>query len=1496
MTTLNPFTTRDKDKDDDRPLDPFGPPSTTRSGPELLRRAEPGSRTPAPLVSIGRRFRDLGGTRESILDGTAFDRTSRTAKALTAFTPQERRELFPLLGFEPDFLSSVEAELGLTPPGLPSRPKRPAPFVTLFNEKTPRFFGEDVAAPLLGALGTALDQPAAIERARGDVARATGQERFGQRGPVPLGPGVVAGIELTSPTRTLFTGSEEVFRAEQAALGEAKTFFTTGKFVSLEEAIAEWQAVHPAIRFPTEIAVEILATAGIPWAQRLLSGGRKVAEESVEGAVKRAAANTRRVVDDAIDAVDDDARDEVRRLFTDDDGLPIVRGGADGEEAAEEAARRSIQRPPKRRPRATGRPEKSPTVQQLRSEARGQRALPPKERALAADEARPIDPGDLFYVGKDPEFHATTLLHDSSLAELIRRVPIVRRIAGIVSPNVANAANKVYMIAAKRRLFLEVENGRVVNAARAFGDDLKQAFGFDGTGRTTRLLPRAGANLDTPSAFTIDDLLKNPDKYQLTDAQRGLLQSLSDTQTYQLRQMQAAGVDIVEIDDLYLHRIVKRTRRGSGSVSERIKSAVDAVTHGDSGLEPPPRLGGQPRPPGKRAPQLTRVVDDLDSFLPEMEKRGLVFERDQVKRLTARLQAGNELLANQWQRNRLAELGTPLKERVKQATLEETKAFNTAAKAYRETVKKFDGTPSAANRTARERAAEKVKEASRTLDEATAKARRLKLGESLTPDEVILGPEFAKEAQRFIFAPPQDNVISGVNDAFRLLRALKTTLDNSQAFLQSQALFFRNNTAWWRAQGLALKSVVREPTEFLFAGRGIAAAPLRLPGVVGLPFRASNRAFEWGTFVGQVELYRARRMAAFAGRYHIPPATGGLETLSRAERQALGQLGSAIRKGLGVESYAHLGVSEFQALMESIVLFAPRFLRANAGLMMQAFTPGPGGNEARRILGSLLAGGFAVTAAMNWASDRKLPNVTDPSDPGWLLFHLPGTRTRFNAFGPFYSLMRAMARTGDHMAKGEFTEAAKVGQRFLESKSGLPVQAARDTIQVVVAEDPRTFEGRELKRSPLGVVTHIAREFFAPISTEEIVVGILEGRPEAVGEFFGLAARGSPFNQMDILFRQQKDINPDGNPFSEANTAERREMERRYPELAAQLDARSRGSFGTANRRSIEIGERLHDETLAIWTEMSPRMLRGEPGAAGAFRARVGAKLGDAATARREVFNDIKPRDPEDAADELDTALFTYFGLFAGTIPEGGVLNPDTREVDWDEFNRRLTELEREWEQTSLEHFGQANYILTYVEEQSGSQDLPEALRDYQEVTRLLRRLGWFDLWRTTPQVVKLSPDTQAWLEDGFRARSENRFEAWILEQEGPPDRVRAAIRQVDEWTDAHKRGLRAENPELDRAMVLYYGSPPVTAEVQAEFVSMVDGPFELRFVLSGKGRRLASDDRDALIGAGIDSVAKLARLTPERLANITGRRVETIRRWNWIGQAQAILRGIGRE
>jgi len=341
-------------------------------------------------------------------------------------------------------------------------------------------------------------------------------------------------------------------------------------------------------------------------------------------------------------------------------------------------------------------------------------------------------------------------------------------------------------------------------------------------------------------------------------------------------------------------------------------------------------------------------------------------------------------------------------------------------------------------------------------------------------------------------------------EVLQAFRSTMTSFDLGSSFLQTQSTITRNPVVWGRAMGAGLLSIAQEPlafvaknrdlidrgikqgaitppSEFLFADRGLSSLPGRIP-VVGQALKASNRFMQWNVFVAQTELYRAME----------GNGSKSVDELVKFARQ--------IRNQTGTESYAIKGIRPNQQMVETIAAFAPRFTRGLSNTIFAAFTPGPTGDEARRVMAGVIGGMTALTVAANYATTGKAPNYTDPYKEDWGRFKLGVSYV--SAYGPFHSYFRALARMGYSMAHGQPLQATKAMLGFFNSKEGIALRAGRIGLNVVANTRTYNGEGQLIDASPQGMVNFMRD--FAPITPANVATGVAKGQPESLLNIFNV--------------------------------------------------------------------------------------------------------------------------------------------------------------------------------------------------------------------------------------------------------------------------------------------------------------------------------------------------------------------------------------------------------
>ena len=979
----------------------------------------------------------------------------------------------------------------------------------------------------------------------------------------------------------------------------------------------------------------------------------------------------------------------------------------------------------------SGRPR---TINDMIREAKGQRALTPEERAGISDALRPIDEGGLLYkIDDDFERHARDLLQpDTPIRRALRGVPGVKQVVALWTPAQMERTNPIAMIGLRKDMFLETEMLHARTAVMRWQLDADRFFRFRKSGSllarivrpnidqpvvATRVQAAEGVSTRAKSFGTIDDMLENPQNYILTSQQQAVIKQGQDMTTQLLRDAQRLGVDAVEMTEAYWHRIV------TAGPSETLSGTM--ITK---------RVGA------RKGHTLQRAFKDVEEGIEE----GYRYETDPGIRLLARLEAGIQTIADAHVRRQISRLPgveTALQqlERRFPATIKGVKQARVARdNAKAAFLKKGGDTPDNLMKL-RQSEADFVS-AQRDLYIDKRQVGQASWGESRLPNGRFAPRELVAEVDKYLDLPGTQVAQGGkamqlVVETMQAIRTNLTTADLAAGFIQGQALFFRpaGHLAWWKAQLHSLISVIDSPkayvdrnaavideavdigaisipTDFLYARRGLASAPTAIP-LAGPALKGLNRAFEWFIFVAQTELYKATRTGA------IKKAPGRAARAGVSVEQQLTEdlvsLGTAIRKGVGTESFAILGVRPTQKTIESLMLFAPRFTRAFSGLLAQSLTGGPGGAEARKAVGSLLAGGTSLLVGIHYLRHNKMPNVDDPFAPDWM--QTPQGRSYFNPYGPFYNYFRTLARMSVYISRGEPDKATKEMANFVRSKASVALRGADIAGSLLFRGEAQTFEGERMT-DITSTVTGIAKEFGVPIAPGELIQGLQEGRPEAAVELIGINPRATQYSQMDIEFQRQEDINPDGKSFRYAIPSEKQEMARRFPDIAQKMIERGRGKSGQARREWDQADKDAYGMEEGLIQELQDNEITLDE-----FRGRYSEiqrekAVDKAATNHRlGLFQDKQdlPDDPN------DRALAQYYQSFDEARTSSGRLDYDVLE----EIEAKLRE---DWTPEQEE----------YVDLNTGLTDHPALIQEFLEDREKVR--PYLDIGRKAADLFRL--------------------------------------------------------------------------------------------------------------------------------------------------------------
>ena len=679
----------------------------------------------------------------------------------------------------------------------------------------------------------------------------------------------------------------------------------------------------------------------------------------------------------------------------------------------------------------------APTIREIEGRSK---PLTPEQRARI-----PRDTEDAFY--QPPDFNEATAKATErptggvsgalqSIQDVAQKIPMVRSLFYFAEPTAGARAQRalgnIIPEAIVRRDVFTAEQ-QAAGRAGLFGwmERARTTLGMDGKGVAHDVGVRPGAEIPKGARGRIDDIVEHPEDYVLSPEQAKVIREADHTFNAVTQRQLEAGVDVREVEAGYFPRVVKSSPKGEPKSGGRGSGLVGRPGHAKA-----------------------REFNDLREGI----EAGYEYENP-IEAMQHRLDTGIDSIGKRRTLETVKELGEKPSERVPQALRD---AYLDAKKAYK-----------ADRSITNEKALEQAK---RELRVAAAKANEPKIGEVKA-----FGRIFPQSVQDEIARYTDVSGPNAIEEFFRVQRASTTTGDLSAAFVQGGNLAWRNPVAWMKALGYSIASTartplgyaarnadiikegiesgaIRPPSEFLLRGAGNVTEALGRAPIA----KQAQRAFEWMIFVGQTEWYK------------------GAKGMAKSPEQ-LRELGAVIRKGTG--SMARPGLTTRMRKAQAFTFFAGEYAMAVNGLAADALRGGVRGAEARRTLGSMIAGATALTIAGQLATDGTMPNLTNPRDRDkpWLSIKRPGGTV--NLFGPLYPYIRAYASIAQAAADGDANAAADDLAFLARGRASLPLAAILDLM--VYRED---VVGNEIETGPPGIAKYLA-ERFVPLSGRSLFAG-----------------------------------------------------------------------------------------------------------------------------------------------------------------------------------------------------------------------------------------------------------------------------------------------------------------------------------------------------------------------------------------------------------------------
>lgn len=530
----------------------------------------------------------------------------------------------------------------------------------------------------------------------------------------------------------------------------------------------------------------------------------------------------------------------------------------------------------------------------------------------------------------------------------------------------------------------------------------------------------------------------------------------------------------------------------------------------------------------------------------------------------------------------------------------------------------------------------------------------------------------------------------------------------------------------------------------------------KIPGL-GKVAEASNTSFTRFGNVLRMEMYRT---GAFS------------KGLNRAQKRDFAQL---VNKATGYTDSKTTPI-------ENIGLFAPRFFRAQFGILADAVTKHDlGSRGAARMMAQLIGEGVALTTMVNETFGQELDGWLDPDSPNFMRFRVLDHDV--SIFGPWDTLAKIAFKSinpiwgGD---EGPF-DAAVYAARVKASP-------AITRIWDLVAGE--TFMGDETRdfSSPSAMVESFynnAKGSFLPISAQNILSEDLPTNPKEFGatglELLGI--KSSPLSDWENKERTKSQLARDkfSKPWDDLEPYQMVEILESSPDLE---DYEPRNSYQQALAMKDSISERIQPIQDKNDRELTGRRWLD---AYYKLRAEQSGMYKQWEAEHPEAAAKLKAREPKNAEE---AALKAYYDFF-DKAEELGYLPEDIAEG--------LAELES----TMTE--GQ----LAYIERNTGLRNT-DKVKEFRKVQKLLRPYWQADdaLWTKLKESGKVT-------EDSLQEYVDNKT-AILLEQGVAPTSIAMRVsrlplvQQMSRATSDIRNRIRYRDKAIDDALAIWYGYTPV--------------------------------------------------------------------------------------
>ena len=731
------------------------------------------------------------------------------------------------------------------------------------------------------------------------------------------------------------------------------------------------------------------------------------------------------------------------------------------------------------------------------------------------------------------------------------------------------------------------------------------------------------------------------------------------------------------------------------------------------------------------------------------------------------------------------------------------------------------------------------------------------------------------------FLPPDQRGIRKIWNAAAttadVMRTLRTTIDFGTMFIHGLPTLMLDPARWAKVTATSFHALadpmvraryvrdnVTDITDYIKHGGNIGSVEyfdsLKEGGwLASLPLKLANstdmsdRARTAVAFGPQAIVYSGQR---FGNSFEMWLDAARIETWKSMKhipqnQKEMNDLAVFVNQLTGAVNTKALGVPTTQREIEStLMFFAPRYMRATAGLFMDTMTGGIRGEYARKTLGRVFAGMALVHVAVARSLGQE-PNLDWSKQGEFLTVEVNGQKVRMG--GKSFSFMNALSKVVEK--SGEDPEGF-LSWDVLDAKTykdnpilstlrnqGAPLSGT--VLSYIIGADPMGKAVPEF-HEPINIMKWLGEDnlpFWAQAATEAMAAERAVSNPSffpaltaASLEATGLTtfAQSSRNRYNKLLDKYSQEVHGKSwDKVKETSTfngkEEKRNLVRTYPDLAAAEQAmiKEQGDF-VLYRNNLKVSnsqKRIKAEWMTALNQAADNFDNQTDGSdswkvlSAAIKKASAAKRAkneELKTQYPEIYQELKEHQDDMAEDfPVQTAMTEYFDRFASFTDddEFGVIDRQTKQVDYDAVEDLQEDIENK--------YGEGTWDKIEKDMVEGRAEM--ITEDGESIELRSRVAEWYNSWNVLEPYYKayeLVLPKEEW----------DDWKDYVQSSDSRKTQIQSNRRDIN-WRLSEAR-IKAEqdrmirqNPEMDRALVLFRGHTPKSREVIIELRQIfVDG------------------------------------------------------------------------